>query len=58
MLSGGSPVPPGLARQVEQRFGVSFTTVYGQTELSPVVTQKFRLAEQIAHAELTQLPPG
>jgi fatty-acyl-CoA synthase len=24
---------------VEQRFGVRFTTVYGQTELSPVVTQ-------------------
>jgi fatty-acyl-CoA synthase len=39
VLSGGSPVPPELARQVEQRFGVRFTTVYGQTELSPVVTQ-------------------
>jgi acyl-CoA synthetase (AMP-forming)/AMP-acid ligase II len=39
VLSGGSPVPPELARQVEQRFGVQFTTVYGQTELSPVVTQ-------------------
>jgi fatty-acyl-CoA synthase len=39
VLSGGSPVPPELARRVEQRFGVRFTTVYGQTELSPVVTQ-------------------
>ena len=39
VLSGGSPVPPVLARQVEQRFGVRFTAVYGQTELSPVVTQ-------------------
>jgi fatty-acyl-CoA synthase len=39
VLSGGSPVPPELARRVEQRFGVQFTTVYGQTELSPVVTQ-------------------
>src|SRR5215470_12681193 len=39
VLSGGSPVPPELARQAEQRFGVRFTTVYGQTELSPVVTQ-------------------
>ena len=39
VLSGGSPVPPELARQAEQRFGVQFTTVYGQTELSPVVTQ-------------------
>ena len=39
VLSGGSPVPPELVRRVEQRFGVRFTTVYGQTELSPVVTQ-------------------
>src|SRR5215469_11941881 len=39
VLSGGSPVPPELAHRVEQRFGVQFTTVYGQTELSPVVTQ-------------------
>ena len=39
VLSGGSPVPPELVRRVEQRFGVQFTTVYGQTELSPVVTQ-------------------
>jgi fatty-acyl-CoA synthase len=39
VLSGGSPVPPELAHRVEQRFGVRFTTVYGQTELSPVVTQ-------------------
>ena len=39
ILSGGSPVPPELAHRVEQRFGVRFTTVYGQTELSPVVTQ-------------------
>src|SRR5215472_3435382 len=39
VLSGGSPVPPELARRAEQRFGVQFTTVYGQTELSPVVTQ-------------------
>jgi acyl-CoA synthetase (AMP-forming)/AMP-acid ligase II len=39
VLSGGSPVPPELAHRVEQRFGVQFTSVYGQTELSPVVTQ-------------------
>jgi acyl-CoA synthetase (AMP-forming)/AMP-acid ligase II len=39
VLSGGSPVPPELVRRVEERFGVQFTTVYGQTELSPVVTQ-------------------
>jgi fatty-acyl-CoA synthase len=38
-LSGGSPVPPELVHRVERRFGVRVTTVYGQTELSPVVTQ-------------------
>lgn len=39
VLSGGSPVPPELVHRVEERFGVRFTSVYGQTELSPVVTQ-------------------
>jgi fatty-acyl-CoA synthase len=39
VLSGGSPVPPELVHRVEHRFGVRFTSVYGQTELSPVVTQ-------------------
>ena len=39
VLSGGSPVPPELVHRAEQRFGAQFTTVYGQTELSPVVTQ-------------------
>lgn len=39
VLSGGSPVPPELVRRVEERFGARFTAVYGQTELSPVVTQ-------------------
>lgn len=39
VLSGGSPIPPELVRRVEERFGARFTAVYGQTELSPVVTQ-------------------
>ena len=39
VLSGGSPVPPELVHRVERRFGADFTSVYGQTELSPVVTQ-------------------
>ena len=39
VLSGGSPVPPELVHRVEERFGARFTAVYGQTELSPVVTQ-------------------
>lgn len=38
-VSGGSSVPPELVRRVEAAFGCRFTTVYGQTELSPVVTQ-------------------
>lgn len=39
VLSGGSSVPPELVRRVEQRLDVRFATVFGQTELSPVVTQ-------------------
>ncbi|AHH97499.1 AMP-binding protein [Kutzneria albida] len=39
VLSGGSPIPPELVRHVEDRFGARFTAVYGQTELSPVITQ-------------------
>ena len=37
--SGGSPVAPDLVHRVEAAYGCSFTTVYGQTELSPIVTQ-------------------
>ena len=32
-------VPPELVRRVKSVFGCTFTTVYGQTESSPVVTQ-------------------
>jgi fatty-acyl-CoA synthase len=39
VLSGGSSVPPDLVHRVEKRFGARFSTVFGQTELSPVVTQ-------------------
>ncbi|MBT7664822.1 MAG: AMP-binding protein [Rhodospirillaceae bacterium] len=38
-VSGGSIVAPELVRQVRETFGCDFITVYGQTELSPVVTQ-------------------
>ena len=38
-MSGGSPVPAGLVRQVEDRLGVRFTIVFGTTECSPLVTQ-------------------
>ncbi|MFC4944145.1 AMP-binding protein [Pseudonocardia sp. GCM10023141] len=38
-MSGGSAVPPELVRRVESAFGCGFSTVYGQTELSPIITQ-------------------
>jgi fatty-acyl-CoA synthase len=39
IVSGGSMVPPDLVRRARSLFGCGFTTVYGQTESSPVVTQ-------------------
>ena len=38
-VSGGSPVPAALVRQVEERFGVTFSIVFGTTECSPLLTQ-------------------
>jgi fatty-acyl-CoA synthase len=38
-VSGGSPVPAGLVREVEARLGVRFSIVFGTTECSPLVTQ-------------------
>lgn len=37
--SGGDAVPADLIRQAEDRFRSRFSTVYGQTELSPIATQ-------------------
>jgi len=37
-VSGGSPVPAGLVRRVEERLGVPFSIVFGTTECSPLVT--------------------
>ncbi|MDX3242048.1 class I adenylate-forming enzyme family protein [Streptomyces sp. ME18-1-4] len=39
VLSGGDRVPPDLLEETEPRFGARFSTLYGQTELSPAVTQ-------------------
>jgi len=39
VLSGGALVAPNLVKQIEQRLGVPFSIVYGQTESSPVITQ-------------------
>jgi fatty-acyl-CoA synthase len=38
-LSGGALVAPNLVRQIEDRLGVRFSIIYGQTESSPVITQ-------------------
>ena len=38
-MSGGSLVAPELRRRIEAVFGCSPLTVYGQTELSPIVCQ-------------------
>ena len=37
-VSGGSPVPAELVRQVEERLGVRFSIVFGTTECSPLIT--------------------
>ncbi|PPR60893.1 MAG: 3-[(3aS,4S,7aS)-7a-methyl-1,5-dioxo-octahydro-1H-inden-4-yl]propanoyl:CoA ligase [Alphaproteobacteria bacterium MarineAlpha4_Bin2] len=37
--SGGSMVAPELVRRVQSTFGCGFSTLYGQTEHSPVITQ-------------------
>ena len=42
MGSGGSMVAPELVRRAQRSFGCAFSTVYGQTEYSPVITQHHR----------------
>jgi acyl-CoA synthetase (AMP-forming)/AMP-acid ligase II len=39
VASGGDFVPAALIEESERRFGARFSTVYGQTESSPIVTQ-------------------
>jgi acyl-CoA synthetase (AMP-forming)/AMP-acid ligase II len=39
LVSGGDTVPAALVEEAERRFGARFSTVYGQTELSPVLAQ-------------------
>ncbi|TDC41297.1 long-chain fatty acid--CoA ligase [Actinomadura sp. KC345] len=39
IVSGGDAVPADLVETCEKTFGAGFSTVYGQTELSPIVTQ-------------------
>ncbi|MFI6285125.1 class I adenylate-forming enzyme family protein [Streptomyces sp. NPDC051018] len=39
IMSGGDSVPAPMVTEAERRFGARFSTVYGQTELSPIVAQ-------------------
>jgi fatty-acyl-CoA synthase len=39
VITGGSLVPPEIARRWNERLGVSFSITYGLTEASPVITQ-------------------
>ena len=39
VASGGSMVPPELAKASEAQFGTMIQIIYGQTETSPVITQ-------------------
>jgi acyl-CoA synthetase (AMP-forming)/AMP-acid ligase II len=39
VVTGGSLVPPEIARRWHDRLGVTFSITYGQTEASPVITQ-------------------
>lgn len=39
LLCGGAAVPPELVRRAEATFGARFSTLFGQTECSPVITQ-------------------
>jgi acyl-CoA synthetase (AMP-forming)/AMP-acid ligase II len=39
VLSGGALVAPELVKRIEDRLGLRFSIVYGQTESSPVITQ-------------------
>ena len=39
VVTGGSLVPPEIARRWHERLGVTFSITYGLTEASPVITQ-------------------
>jgi fatty-acyl-CoA synthase len=39
IVTGGSLVPPEIARRWRERLGVTFSITYGLTEASPVITQ-------------------
>jgi fatty-acyl-CoA synthase len=56
-VSGGSPVPAGLVRTVEERLGVRVSIVFGTTECSPLLTQVRPDAPADQRAETLGTPP-
>ena len=66
--SGGSMVPPELVRRVVDRLGCGFSTVYGQTETSPLLTQTrpgdpfedicHTAGQPVPHTKMAILDPG
>ncbi|HET9428396.1 MAG TPA: AMP-binding protein [Allosphingosinicella sp.] len=55
-MSGGSIVAPELRRRIEDAFGCSPITVYGQTELSPIVCQTAHDDPPVEKAETVGRP--
>jgi fatty-acyl-CoA synthase len=41
VMSGGTTVPPEVVRRVEDRFGVRYGSIFGQTEVSGVICQSY-----------------
>ncbi|HEV7234298.1 MAG TPA: AMP-binding protein [Sphingorhabdus sp.] len=66
--SGGSMVPPELIRRVTERYGCGFSTVYGQTEASPLLTvirpsdpfddQCSTIGQPVPHTEISIRDPA
>ena len=54
--SGGAPVPIELCRQVEKTIGAALVSVYGQTELSPIVCATGPSDSELDKAETSGLP--
>ena len=56
-LSGGALVAPDLVKRIEDRLGVRFSIIYGQTESSPVITQG-RLDDTLRGSRDHDRPPA
>ncbi|MAY85142.1 MAG: long-chain fatty acid--CoA ligase [Pseudooceanicola sp.] len=54
--SGGAPVPIDLCRRVEKAIGAALVSVYGQTELSPIVCATGPSDSELDKAETSGLP--